>query len=203
MKKSILLLVVSALIQGCMTSQTNDDLQYTGIKDLYSLDGCYDNLAKTETGITANMYLSTIIWQQLARLPHNEIAHIDIKAISDKTIVVTAITHSGEIALKNDLRMGDEFELEDGAINFTTYHEFSFAYPADAQFASVGCEAVKLGVDPVCQGNGPKGSLTGAALLVWPDPSRSQAAMRFDRNWESCEQYQYGLVPDRALRASE
>ncbi len=197
MKKLIFLLAVPALVQGCLTSQP-DDQQYAGIKDLYSLDGCYDNLAKTEAGVTAKMYLSTIIWQQLAHLPHNKIAHIDVKAISDKTIVVTAIAHSGEIVLKNDLRMGDEFELDDGAINFTTYHEFSFAYPADYQFASAGCEAVKLGVDPVCRGSSSKGSLAGAALLVWPDPSHSRAAMRFDRNWESCEQHRYGIVPDRA-----
>lgn len=204
MKTLIFSLVVPVLIQGCATSQPNDGQQYTGIKNLYSLDGCYDNLAKSETGVSANMYLSTILWQQFAQLPHDQIAHIDIRAISDKTIVATAIGHSGEILLKNDLRSGDEFDLQGGAVNFTTYHQFSFAYPADYQFASTGCEAVTLGVDPVCRGTtASKGTLAGAALMVWPDPSRSQAAMRFTRNWDSCEQYEYGIVPDRGLRESE
>ncbi len=204
MNKSLFLLTVTALVQACASSQPADDQIHGGIDNLYALNGCYDNLAASNPATPANRYLSTIIWQQFSHLPHNEIAHVDINAISDKTIVATAIGHSGEIILKNDLRNGDEFVLKNGALNFTTYHEFSFAYPADYRFASAGCDAVTLGVDAVCPGKtGSKGVLAGAALTVWPDPGQSQAAMRFVRNWGSCEQYQYGIDPDRGLRETE
>jgi hypothetical protein len=203
MNKSLLLLFVTALIQACSSSQTADQQAHGGIDDLYALNGCYDNLAASNAATPAKLYLSTIIWQQFTRLPHDEIAHVDINAISDKTIVATAIGHTGEILLKNDLRNGDEFVLENGSLNFTTYHDFSFAYPADYRFASAGCDAVTLGVDPVCRTAGSKGALAGAALMVWPDANQSQAAMRFVRNWASCEQYKYGVDPDRGLREVE
>ncbi len=198
MNKSLRILAVLLLVQACTSSQTADEQRYGGIDDLYALNGCYDNLAATEAATPVKLYLSTIIWQQFPQLPHAEIAHVDINAISDKTIVATAIGHSGEIILKNDLRQGDEFVLENGALNFTTYHDFSFAYPADYRFAATGCDGVNLGVDPVCRGSAhSKGVLAGAALMVWPDPDQSRSAMRFPRDWESCKQYKYGVDPDR------
>lgn len=198
MNKSLRLLATLLLVQACASSQPADEQRYGGIDDLDALNGCYDNLAATDGATPVRLYLSTIIWQQLTQLPHARIAHVDINAISDKTLIATAIGHSGEIILKNDLRLGDEFVLENGALNFTTYHDFSFAYPADYRFAASGCDGVSLGVDPVCRGKAhSKGVLAGAALLVWPDPDQSRSAMRFVRNLHSCEQYKYGVDPDR------
>ena len=101
------------LLSGCFTTGPVDNLPFGEIEQLSDIDGVYENFG--ESGL-APMWLSQLIWPDVEDLNHDGIELIEVRAVDDVTVAVTATASDAAIVRHETFVEGEDFDLSNGSI---------------------------------------------------------------------------------------
>ena len=183
-KRAICLLLI--FCSGCVfISAPKDNVGFSRVKGIHSLEGCYQNQGEGEN-VNLPRFLSAIIWPE-SKLNHREIELIRVVAIDDRTLKVTA--ESRETITQESLFVeGKDFHVSSGQIKVKSEPIISLAYPAGNVFIGVAYASQVIGIDD--RGDGKlkeTTTLAGTAFIVIPLAGHGRDSFRFKRIDELCK----------------
>jgi len=162
MKNFPLLFCIAVAVAGCITSGPQNNVGFGRIEKLNALEGVYKNLGEGAQGAKP-VWLSTIIWPAALELDDSSITAIEVRAISDTTIVVKALK-ANDVLKEATFVEGKDFELSSGRIRLMHRTGFSGATGGNPYLGPY-YESTELGLDQ--HGHGKYREVRAAAGLAF------------------------------------
>src|SRR5438093_1175367 len=95
MRKLLPLYCLVMLLDGCITTtRPPENVEFGNIETIRDLEGVYQNLGEGKQGATP-VYLSAVIWPRTEGMIHAAVVAIEVRAVSDNTLVVRALKKDG------------------------------------------------------------------------------------------------------------
>jgi len=170
--------VAAALLSGCFTTGPVDNLPFGEIDQLSDIDGVYENSG--ESGL-APLWLSQLIWPDAEDLNHDGIERIEVRAMDDVTVAVTATATNAAIVIHETFVEGEDFDFSNGAIQL---HRRVEGAPLDPEspVLGIGYETVTLGLDQAGDGKyRSEGVFAGTLFVIIPVAIGGSDDVRFRR----------------------
>lgn len=160
MKKiSIILGIILTLVLNSCVLKTGpeNDVNFSNIKDIKQLDGCYQNLAD---GQIHSKRLSKYLWEN-EKIEHHNITTVCVKTLDSNTIEVKAKNYKKTLHIKKFIKDKD-FSLKSGKITFNKPTGINMD-----GIAAIAFEYLPIGLDQRGDGKITNGGIgTGIALLI-------------------------------------
>lgn len=154
-----------------------------GASSLSSFDGCYENRGETGEG-AGPRFLSVTIWPN-ADLAHKDIEAVQVNAIGNDTVRVTAFA-AHRVVRQDTFIEGKDFIFRSGQISISRAIG-SAATEHGNVFIGAGIEATTLGVDAAGNGRSVESAtFAGTAFLVIPIAGSVNDTARFNRAGGLC-----------------
>ena len=165
------------MVAGCISSGPQNNVGFGRIEKPTELEGVYKNLGEGGQG-GRPVYLSAVIWP--AGLDNASITAIEVRAVSDTTLVVKALKEN-DVVKEAKFVEGIDFELSSGRIRLKHHVGFSGATGGNPYLGPYS-ESTELGLDQYGHGKyREEGRAAGLAFLVVPMVGGVRDDVRFVR----------------------
>lgn len=180
MKFNYVGVVALLLVMACVSKKgpvNNSDFELTNT--LGDLQGIYHN--KGDTGNSDyDIYLSKIIWPTDESLNHEQIDLIEVEALNNNSVMVTAESN-GKMINKAQFYLGKDFSFEKGRILLNREGGVA-GFKTGEPLVGFYSGKVMLGLDKKGQGKfRSSSSAVGMAYLIVPVAVKAMEDVRFER----------------------
>lgn len=179
MKKYAMLLCVALTLSSCLISNPANNAEFGRVDKIQQLEGVYLNHGEGGKGANPS-YLSRLIWPTAGVVDHQLVSTIEVRAISDNTLVVKALGRNG-ILHESIFLEGQDFELRSGRIRLN--HKLAIAgFKSGEPMVGPYYENTELGIDQ--RGNGKyrsQGAVAGLVYMVLPIALGVNEEVRFEK----------------------
>jgi hypothetical protein len=172
---------VVILLGGCFISRPPNNSAFGSIETTRDLEGVYQNIGEGKPE-NRPIYLSTLIWPKDKEINHNKIETIEVRVVSDNTIIIRALGRPDVGIIKEEKFIeGKDFEIHFGRIRLRQSVGFSGSKLGDP-IVGPTYEDVELGLDIEGQGKYKDNySVVGLVYLVLPVAMSESNEVRFVR----------------------
>lgn len=161
---NLIALCFSVAMTGCVAfSSPPGNVAFDQIETLEDLEGLYQNLGEGGWR-TKPFYLSMLIWPRSSERDHGIIKVIEIRAGSEKTLVIKAL--DGQSLIKEGTFMeGKDFKVHSGRIQLNRMGLVFHPKGGDDPVVGPGYDSAELGLDR--KGQGKYQEINALAVLVY------------------------------------